>query len=215
MNNHLILYSFRRCPYAMRARIALALSGLTYILREIDLKNKAPIFLDTSPKGTVPVLQLPSGDIIDESLLIVEWAIEHALTPTLKPSQLTSHLTLQHLHTHYIPALNRFKYPDRTPGGTQPTDIQTLTTSLIEWNQALTQHPFLESDAPSALDCALFPMIRQTRIADPQWFETLSLPSLKCWLQHWDTLLERSNIMNKYPVWTPKQPDQIIEPKLS
>ena len=109
-----ILYSFRRCPYAIRARMALVLAGIDFELREINLRDKPSTFLVTSPKGTVPVLVLPNGRVIEESLEIVDWVCEQC--PHLKSQDLRQYSHLLHQLDHdFRPASRHIKYPDRYP----------------------------------------------------------------------------------------------------
>jgi glutathione S-transferase len=208
-----ILYSFRRCPYAIRARTALALSSIPYILREIDLKNKAPELLEASPKGTVPVLKLPSGQILEESLEIVDWAIQHTQNPIwtqdIDPQLIQAYLApLQH---DYIPALNRFKYPDQHSDHDRHADQAQLLEHLTHWNNQLIHQRFLCTEMPSSVDIALFPMIRQTHIADAQWFDTLPLPALHTWFQGWLNTLEQHTIMTKHIAWQAGDEPIVIE----
>ncbi|MBC7609640.1 MAG: glutathione S-transferase N-terminal domain-containing protein, partial [Polaromonas sp.] len=108
-----VLYSFRRCPYAMRARLALAVSGVDYELREVSLKSKPPELLAASPKGTVPVLVLPNGQIIDESLDIMRWALaQNDPDGWLDVGSLDDMLTLITGNDGgFKHALDRYKYP--------------------------------------------------------------------------------------------------------
>ena len=110
-----ILYSFRRCPYAMRARLALAISGVPYELREVVLKSKPAELLAASPKGTVPVLVLPSGEVIDESLAIMRWALEqHDPDGWLKNGPIDDMLAIIAGNDgKFKHALDRYKYPNR------------------------------------------------------------------------------------------------------
>ena len=114
-----ILYSFRRCPYAMRARMALVEAGIAFELREVDLSNKPAALLVASPKGTVPVLVQPDGKVIEESLDIMRWAAEQA--PSLaanwmavkKDAQDKMQDFIKQNDTVFKRLLDRYKYPDR------------------------------------------------------------------------------------------------------
>ena len=114
-----ILYSFRRCPYAMRARLALLLCGLQVALREVDLKDKPEEMLVISPKGTVPVLQLQDGTVIDESVDIVDWAVRNTLVKNglalAKDQEVEAGLVSMQLLEKFIPLVYRYKYPERYP----------------------------------------------------------------------------------------------------
>ena len=115
------LYSFRRCPYAIRARMALFQSGVNVELREVVLRNKPAAMLQASPKGTVPVLVLPGGEVIDESLAIMRWALAHN-DPAgwLKDADLTENQQLIAFNDGpFKAALDAYKYPERHPEKTQ------------------------------------------------------------------------------------------------
>ena len=118
-----ILYSFRRCPYAMRARMALHYSNINCILREVDLKNKPSAMLEISPKGTVPVLQLPDGRLIEESLEIIYYSLDQNDPEGL--NNLSSETTLKARHLiekndmEFVGILRKYKYFERYPENTQ------------------------------------------------------------------------------------------------
>ena len=112
-----VLYSFRRCPYAIRARLALRISGLPLELREVSLKSKPPEMLALSAKGTVPVLVLPDGLVIDESLDIMRWALsQNDPEAWLSHGPLNDMLALIAINDgKFKHALDRYKYPNRYP----------------------------------------------------------------------------------------------------
>src|ERR1700760_4305423 len=115
-----VLYTFRRCPYAMRARLALDVSGEAYEPREVALRNKPPEMLKASAKATVPVLVLPDGEVIDESLEIMLWALnrndpEGWLTPDPDSRDRTRRL-IDRFDSHFKQHLDRYKYPTRFAG---------------------------------------------------------------------------------------------------
>ncbi|MDX1320322.1 MAG: glutathione S-transferase N-terminal domain-containing protein, partial [Oceanospirillum sp.] len=116
MNSLPRLYSFRRCPYAMRARLGLLFAGLQVELREIVLKNKPAPMLAISPKGTVPVLELPDGRVIEESREILEWALAQQDPAGLLDVdlQLAAGLLDQN-DGDFKHWLDRYKYADRHP----------------------------------------------------------------------------------------------------
>ncbi|MGB1581943.1 MAG: glutathione S-transferase N-terminal domain-containing protein, partial [Nevskiales bacterium] len=117
-----VLYSFRRCPYAMRARIALAKAGVTVELREILLKDKPAEMLALSPKGTVPVLQLPGGEVIDESLDVMRWALQgHDPDSWLEPDPELTEVLIEANDGPFKSALDRYKYFTRFPE--QPREV--------------------------------------------------------------------------------------------
>ena len=201
----MILYSFRRCPYAMRARLALAFYDLTYEHREVDLKHKPEAMLAVSPKGTVPVLCLADGTVIDESLDILIWLQTHHTSNQLQPvNKLQSNRWISELHNDYIPALNRFKYPDRYQ---DLLPMNHYTDILENWlkalNTALASQPNIIGADKNSLALAIYPFIRQTRIANADWLSSLGLEALTEWLAQWDQSLLSLDIMHKHPVWQP------------
>ena len=189
-----ILYTFRRCPYAMRARLAIYSAKISHEHREVDLKNKPPEMLAISPKGTVPVLQLMEERILEQSLDIMKWA--------LKNPQLSDH-DIQLIHendTVFAQALNRYKYPNRYPGeaGTNHREQGEIFLKKIE--NRLT--PFLTGSTLTLVDMAIFPLIRQFILVDRAWFEKQSYPRLKEWLDCFTTSILFEEVMRPYSPWS-------------
>lgn len=187
-----ILYSFRRCPYAMRARFALHIAKIPYEHREISLKNKPLEMLEISPKGTVPVLLLADGKIIEESLDIMIWAMGAHLSPE------DSELITQN-DTSFKRALDRYKYPGRYPEeeGVNYRDHCVLFLEKLESRL----NPFLSGDTPTLVDMALFPFIRQFSSVDPEWFEVQPYPHLIKWLDYFMSSELYEQVMQKHPLW--------------
>ena len=188
-----ILYSFIRCPYAIRARMACVRQQFSVELREVNLKKKPSALLSTSPKGTVPVLVMPNGDIIDESADIVSMLFEN---PTLTDEQET---LLKALHDDFIPAVRRYKYPDRYPDDNTQQTIGSLRDFLEHAQSYLCHQPI--SQQWTYIDVMMLPMIRQCYIVNKDTFSQWQLPHLQRWL---DNILESkafSEVMQKLPVW--------------
>ena len=183
-----VLYSFRRCPYAMRARMALAVAGLELELREVSLKAKPPELLEASPKGTVPVLVLPGGAVIEESLAIMHWALNQADPQGwLSAWDLSAKALMDALIAEndgpFKHHLDRFKYPDRYPGETSESHRRAALAILRGWKQRLSAAGWLLGDRPCLADWALLPFVRQFRLADPAGFDAEpSLDALRAWL---------------------------------
>ncbi|MDX8407343.1 MAG: glutathione S-transferase [Mariprofundaceae bacterium] len=200
-----MLYSFRRCPYAMRARMALHYAGIQCELREILLRDKPSDMLAISPKGTVPVLQLPDGRIIDESLDIMMWALaEHDPEQWLKPPEgsLDAMVELIRLNdSEFKLHLDRYKYPQRCDAGDDMDDFQQACHFLSGLEQRLVKSSFLFGDTASLADVALFPFVRQFAAVDRSAFDTLSLVHIQAWLNRWldDGLF--AEIMLKHQPW--------------
>jgi len=202
-----VLYSFHRCPYAMRARLALAASGTRYELREVRLADKPMELLAASPKGTVPVLQKADGEVIDESLLIMRWALT-AQDPAGwlmrdDPALIASN---DGMFKHH---LDRYKYPDRH--GSEPERhrddglcfLQDLDARIAIAGQ-------LCGSMPGMADAAIMPFVRQFAGVDRDWFEAQPLPCLKTWLAHHlaSDLFER--IMHRAEPWSPGRLPTIV-----
>ncbi|WP_176595062.1 MULTISPECIES: glutathione S-transferase [Sphingobium] len=174
-----ILYSFRRCPYAMRARMALLASGLSVELREVALRDKPAPMLALSPKGTVPVLVLPDGPVIDESLDIMRWALaQNDPEGWLAGDDPDLIAVNDGPFKHH---LDRYKYADRH--GSDPLVHRAEAVRLLEKLEArLEQGRHLCGERRMLADVALFPFVRQFAATDPDWFATQPLPRLRAWL---------------------------------
>jgi len=180
-----ILYSFRRCPYAIRARMALAYAGIQCEIREVRLKDKPADMLSHSPKGTVPVLITPTGDVIDESLDIMLWSLQkNDPQHWLKSVSLSKALIASH-DQKFKPLLDHYKYADRYPQ-LSANQHRELTLPFIESLETrLQQHRYLISDHISVADVAVFPFIRQYAFVDKEWFNQLPYIKLNNWLSEW------------------------------
>ena len=198
-----ILYSFRRCPYAMRARLAILSAGLSVELREIALKNKPEAMLAISPKGTVPVLQLPDGQVIDESLLIMRWALAQSDPEGwLNPATLDATLALiADNDGDFKYYLDRYKYADRYPQQTAEYYRQQAEKFLATLELCLNQHHYLSADSFSLADAAILPFIRQFAAVDQIWFNSAPYPSVRFWLQQWLASVSFHRVMTRYSIW--------------
>lgn len=195
-----ILYSFRRCPYAMRARLALAVSGQRCELREVRLSAKPPAMLDASPKGTVPVLVLPDGAVIDESLDIMRWALlQHDPEAWLARDD-PALIALN--DDAFKQDLDRYKYPDRH--GADPIAHRANGLGYLAGLDArLAGSSQLCGPSMGLADAAILPFVRQFASVDPGWFAMQPLPHLKRWLaDHLASALFQA-IMVQAPVWSP------------
>ena len=202
-----VLYSFRRCPYAIRARLALAHSGLACELREVSLRNKPQPLLDASPKGTVPVLVLGDGTIIEQSLDIMLHALHSNdpdawLTPT--SGDLPAMLELIGRNDGFFKqALDRCKYPERhEPAAVAQARIDA-SNWLAELDQRLSSSGYLFGQNPSLADMALRPFVRQFCRIDEDFWLAQPWPHLQAWLQRFLDSALFAQVMHNYPVWTP------------
>ena len=188
-----VLYSFRRCPYAMRARLALAAAGQAVELREVALKAKAPELLEASAKGTVPVLVQADGAVLEESLEIMRWALEQAdpLGWLQADGADTAALIAQN-DGPFKRHLDRFKYPDRY-GEVEPMEHRAAALAILrEWEQRLAVGGWLLGAQATLADWSLLPFVRQFRLADPDGFAAEpGLEGLKDWLARF----ERSELL--------------------
>lgn len=200
-----ILYSFRRCPYAMRARLAIACSNRPVELREIILKNKPEHMLSISPKGTVPVLITVDNTVIDESLDIMYWALQQNdpqgwLNVTTEQQQITSDL-IQHNDSIFKQWLDKYKYADRFPEKTEFYYRQQGEQTLAILEQKLMKHQYLVNESLSLADIALLPFIRQFAFVNKAWFDTAPYPNIQRWLENFIHSDLFNNIMPKLAAW--------------
>ena len=203
-----ILYSFRRCPYAMRARLALAVSCVDYELREVSLKSKPTDFLSASPKGTVPVLVLPGGQVIDESLDIMRWALAQNDPDGWLKHPVDEMLALIAGNDgHFKHALDRYKYPNRYPRESG-ADTQAFALGhrlkaanwLTKLESRLSQS-WLFGSQPSLADMATLPFVRQFAHTDAVWFATEPWPMLQTWLARFEASALFEAVMAKQEPW--------------
>lgn len=178
-----LLYSFRRCPYAIRARMALHISGISFERVEVDLKNKPPALLAVSPKATVPVLVLPNGQVIDESLDIMRYALsrndpEHWLPPD--SLQAESDALIARNDTQFKPLLDRYKYHTRHTEYTQAEHRANGEIILQDLETRLQKQPFIVDTLCRMADIALFPFVRQWAGVEKNALD--AFPMLAAWL---------------------------------
>lgn len=206
MNPLPVLYSFRRCPYAMRARLAIRASGLQVALREVVLRDKPAALVALSPKATVPVLQLPDGRVLEQSLDIMRWALAaHDPQGWVRPDEAAATQALVERNDGvFKQSLDRYKYasrhPEKTAAAWRDEGVGQLLAPLED---RLAHHRFLLRDAPSLADMALLPFVRQFAGVDEAWFDTAALPRLRDWKRHLTTTPLFESVMHKYAPWSP------------
>jgi len=200
-HNKPILYSFRRCPYAIRARICLAYSQVDFELRNILLKDKPQELLNSSAKGTVPVLVL-NNKVLDESIDIVKWSLSE--NDPENWLQANAEQTISSLITEndgiFKKLLDQYKYSDAAES--LAARNQALKT-LLSWEQRLNNTTFLVSSHISMADIALFPFVRQFAKIDTEWFEKQDVPRLQKWLNYFLESDMFKETMRKTPLWHP------------
>lgn len=179
------LFSFRRCPYAIRARLAIALSGIHVETIEVDLKAKPERMLQLSPKGTVPVLLLANGRVIDQSLDIMLWALQgNDASGLLNASDESLALIFQN-DTEFKKNLDCYKYPEQHTEFTQQHYREQCERFLNTLETALNQHRYVLGDEARLADIALMPFIRQFAQVDRVWFDESRYSKLRDWLDAW------------------------------
>lgn len=200
-----ILYSFRRCPYAIRARIAIYYSGTCVELREVVLQDKPPDLLAHSKKGTVPVL-VSKQNIIDESIDIVRWALskndpDSWWVGLSKHDCMTAEQLINENDFSFKTNLDQYKYADRFPEYSVETYRREAEIFLKTLEQLLTRHRFLVNNKITIADIAIFPFVRQFCFVDQPYFESTSYTYLKKWLSYFLCSKLFTSVMAKYPQW--------------
>lgn len=208
-----VLYSFRRCPYAMRARLALAVSEQPHELREVVLRDKPAEMLAASPKGTVPVLVLPGGEVIEESLDIMRWALtrndpEQWLSPP-QASQQEMDALIAATDGDFKCHLDRYKYPNRYPAESEGDAVafalrhrSEATHWLAQLDDRLASGWLLGAQA-SLADMAILPFVRQFAHTDADWFALQPWPRLQAWLAAFEASAIFAGVMGKHAAWQP------------
>ncbi len=206
-----LLYSFRRCPYAMRARLALQVSQTSCQLREVVLRDKPQCMLSASKKGTVPVLITGTGtgtgegNVIDESLDIMLWCLgrddpEGWLGQDEKLSEALK--LIDRNDGDFKDHLDRYKYADRYSGEDPDLDHRELASAFLrELDSRLCKSPWLLGAKISLADAALAPFVRQFANTDRAWFDVQPWPALSAWLHDFLASPLFASIMTKYPQW--------------
>ena len=205
-----VLYSFRRCPYAMRARLALHVSGAAYEHREVVLKNKPAHMLSLSPKGTVPVLWLRSaaGDqVLEQSLDIMLWALRDQDPLGWLPASDAGIADVMALIAHndgpFKRQLDRYKYPNRSGLASGLADRDEAALWLHTLDARLGAQPFLAGEHFGLADAAIAPFVRQYAHTDPAWFAAQPWGPLAAWLAAFEGSALFEAIMQKHAPWLP------------
>ena len=201
-----VLYSLRNCPYAMRARIAIFKAKQTVQLRDVVLSNKPAEMIAASPKATVPVLVLPDGVVVDESLAVMLWALNETDPEDLLHKQ-NEHSLLAMLElintfdTEFKAYLEQYKCAKRYKEN-NIDECRALCEQLIQvLEDRLKNHNFLLSDRESLADIALLPFIRQFARVERQWYLQSPYPNVRNWLNNYLQSPMFTKVMAKYPLW--------------
>ena len=206
-----VLYSFRRCPYAMRARLAVMVSGTACELREVALRNKPEALCQVSAKATVPVLVDVDDRVIDQSLDIMRWALaRNDPAGWLTPSQgnLADMLDVVALVDGDLKFhLDRYKYPGRYADANAPTVHRAAAAAVLgPFADRLRTSACLFGPLPCLADMAIAPFVRQFAHVDPAWFATQPWPEFAAWLAAWEASPLLASVMQKMAPWQPGTP---------
>ncbi|TDJ42678.1 MAG: glutathione S-transferase [Gammaproteobacteria bacterium] len=201
-----VLYSFRRCPYAIRARLALRYAGISVELREVVLRDKPPQMIDASPKATVPVLVLDEGgsgqEVIDESLDIMFWALaQNDPDGWLDVDIEMANRLIAANDEQFKPWLDRYKYPNRyeeLPPGEARKHCEVY---LSELESRLHRHAYICGAQASIVDFSIYSFVRQFAFVNIDWFQSGSYVALNRWLQECLDSPLFTAAMHKYPAW--------------
>ena len=205
-----ILYSFRRCPYAIRARLALHCAAVAVELREVILADKPTALMACSPKATVPVLQLPSGEVIAESYDIMLWAFSNNdATEYLQPQTDQQSLLISRNDRQFKHALDRYKYPNRFQHEFPDQNLLEIETNhrrqaelfIRDLEQLLQQTSYLLGTKMAMADMAIWPFVRQFAFVDKNWFDAAPYPAVQRWLVMFLNSDIFKKVMSKYPPW--------------
>jgi len=204
-----ILYTFRRCPSAMRARMALAYAGINFEIREVVLRAKPTALLDLSAKATVPVMLI--GDrVLDESLDIMNWALEQqdpdGWLDYDEATLARMNSLIEACEQDFKPNLDRYKYADRHPELTQQQHRVLAEAFINQVDAQLSReqasgNDYLFGPKPGYADVAVFPFVRQFAYVDIEWFKTSAYAPLRFWLDHFLSSTLFQAVMAKYPAW--------------
>lgn len=201
-----VLYSFRRCPYAIRARMALAVAEIAVELREVVLRDKPAEMVAVSAKGTVPVLVLPDGTAIDESLDVMHWALAQHDPEGWLDCATDAGPLIAHCDTEFKHWLDRYKYADRFPEQSQEFYRSQALLFFDELEQTLATTPHLLGPRASIADVGVFPFVRQFAGVDPAWWTNAPYPATRRWLNNWLASTLFDSVMGKYAAWAPGAP---------
>ena len=198
---HPILYSFRRCPYAIRARMVLSYMEVSVDLREVLLNERPQSLCKISSKGTVPVLLLNDGKVLDESLDIMLWAIEQGEQKLYEDKLNEQNQLIKYNDTKFKYWLDRYKYHVRYLEHSREYYQRKCSKTLAEYDMRVRENAYLTGDRIRLADIAIFPFIRQCANVDQNWFNN-KYPNLNQWLEIWKQSQLFKSVMMKYDQWT-------------
>jgi len=200
-----VLYSFRRCPYCMRAHMALKNTGIKIELREVALSNLPAPLLKLSSEETVPVLHLPNDEVFSESWEIVKWALlqndpDNWLGNENKHA-LDAEILIETNDFSFKADLDRYKYADRHPEQSQDEYREACEEFIEELEDMLSEYSYLLGDQISLADIGVFPFVRQFSLVDKDWFDQSQYSKVQNWLQRLIDSPLFQEIFQKHPLW--------------
>jgi len=205
-----ILYSFRRCPYAIRVRWAILICEIKIEIREVDLKNKPLEFISKSRTKTVPILVKTSNEVIEESLDIITWALSESKNKNIKDFYIPNDKNEEILEIIYENDhsfkyhLDRFKYSTRFSARDEDHHFLEATKFIKKWNKQITERRWLIGDTPSIADWCIWPFVRQFKIACESQKKTNYLEEpISQWLGYFEKHHNFKKLMHKYEPWKP------------
>ena len=203
-----ILYSFRRCPYAIRVRWALLICEIKVEIREIDLKNKPLDFLNKSKTKTVPILIKKNNEVIEESIEIILWALSESKKENIKliyfPENKKEDIfeIIYDNDNEFKYHLDRFKYATRYQNSNEEFHFKNAIKFIKRWNELLTENKYLFGDRPTIADWSIWPFVRQFRIAcESQKRTNYFEKSIENWLYSFENNKKFKSLMYKYALW--------------
>ena len=196
-----ILYSFRRCPYAMRARMGLMISETKVVLREVILRDKPDAMIAASPKATVPVLVLPDGTVIEQSIDIMRWALGQNDPKQWLKHEEQANALIDQADGSFKTALDRYKYHTRYEDADPVKEQEKALEILKQWDAIIGGKPCFFGEQNGVADFAIFPFVRQFANHGRSWFDAQDIPNIKRWLAEHLTSPLFQSIMHKYPQW--------------
>lgn len=193
----------------MRARLALLASGVAYEHREVALKAKPAEMLTASPKGTVPVLVLPTGEVLEQSLDIMRWALQQndplAWLPDTQETRAFTDEGIALNDGEFKAHLDRYKYPQRFGLADGLQHRTQGYAALMHWQARLQTHAFLSGMQSGLLDACVAPFVRQFARTDRAWFDAQPWPELSQWLTAFENSEAFAAVMHKHPLWVSLQ----------
>ena len=190
-----VLYSFRRCPYAMRARMSIIRAKFEVELREVVLRDRPEHMMEISPKGTVPVLLLENGIVIEESLEIMQHVINWKLDDNER-------YWINRNDNEFKYHLDRFKYDSRYQNNNKEFHFTKAIKFIEKWNKILTKNKYFFGDKPTIADWSIWPFVRQFKIACENQRKTNYLETpIKKWLDSFENNKKFKSLMYKYELW--------------